>query len=89
MHEKCAKDASYVGSQLLRHIQGINDHANGTFTLSPTVVVKVQVSSQMRMNFNKILLKTTFDYYNNYKLHCNKMKKKNVPVMVTHLPLRY
>lgn len=35
---------------------------------------RVQVSSQMRMNFNKILLKTTFDYYNNYKLHCNKMK---------------
>lgn len=37
----------------------------------------VQVSSQMRMNFNKILLKTTLNYYNNYEKLQRMMKMGN------------
>jgi hypothetical protein len=38
---------------------------------------RVQVSSQMRMNFNKILLKTTLNYYNNYEKLQRMMKMGN------------
>jgi hypothetical protein len=79
-HKICAKDATICWIIVIKTYT-INDHANVPFLPRLT---------QMRMNFNKILLKTTFfHYYNNYKLQAVQKQNEAFPVMVTQLPSRY